>query len=270
MRVLFLGDVMGRPGRQAVREALPGLKKEFGLDLVIANAENASGGLGVMPKSARDLIQSGVDIMTSGNHVWKHKEIEEYLDREPRLLRPANFPPGLPGSGLGIYSTDNDTPVAVINLLGRTYMDLADCPFQAAAKLLESVPPEVRVRIVDFHAEATSEKKAMAFYLDGKVSAVLGTHTHVQTNDPQIFPKGTAYLTDLGMCGVEMSILGMDHKNIIERFITRLPRRFELARGDIGLRGAIMDIDEETGLARGIETLSRPVCVPNDRMNLVD
>lgn len=257
MRILFLGDIVGRPGREAVRRNLSRLREELELDLVLANGENASGGLGLMPKSAKELFSAGVDLLTSGNHIWRYKEIEEYFQREPMLLRPANYPPGAPGSGLGFVETPKGR-VAVLNLQGRTYMEPLDCPFQTAVRQLAKVPEDVVLRVVDFHAEATSEKKAMGFFLDGRVSAVLGTHTHVQTSDAQLLPRGSAFLTDLGMCGVEHSVLGMDHRNIVERFVLGRPKRFELAEGQADLRGAILDLDEASGRARRIELFAQP------------
>lgn len=255
MKILFLGDVMGRPGREAMKRDLPGLRKKHGLDLVIANAENASGGLGLTAKTATELFSLGADLLSSGNHIWKHKEIYQYLRREPRLIRPGNYPEGAPGSGLIVYENGRGPAVALMNLLGRTYLDSVDCPFRKADELLEQVPDQVRVRVVDFHAEATSEKKALAYYLEGRVSAVLGTHTHVQTNDARVLPGGTAAVTDVGMCGVQESVLGMDKDIIVARFLDRLPKRFNLAKGNPVLQGALLDVDEATGKARGVELI---------------
>lgn len=252
MNILFLGDIIGRPGRKALADSLKSLRQKLALDLVLANAENASGGIGLNSRAARELLCLPLDVLTSGNHIWKHKDIFAYFNETDRLLRPANYPAGAPGSGLGVYQTADGTPYAVLNLMGRTYMDAADCPFQVADSLLATLPGDVRVRLVDFHAEATSEKKAMGHFLDGRVSAVLGTHTHVQTNDPRVLPKGTAYLTDLGMCGPVESIIGMESQAIVGRFLSRLPVRFEVAKGPVRLEGALCEIDAATGRAVSI------------------
>ncbi|MFZ5428178.1 MAG: TIGR00282 family metallophosphoesterase [Thermodesulfobacteriota bacterium] len=252
MKLLFLGDVIGRPGRKALADALKHLRETLVLDVALANAENASGGIGLNSKAARELLSMPLDALTSGNHIWKHKDIFAFFGETDRLLRPANYPAGAPGSGLGVYEARDGTPYAVLNLMGRTYMEAADCPFQVADALLANLPGDVKVRIVDFHAEATSEKKAMGFFLDGRVSAVLGTHTHVQTNDPRILPKGTAYLTDVGMCGPVESIIGMEQQAIVSRFLSRLPVRFEVARGPVRLEGALCEIDAATGRAVSI------------------
>lgn len=255
MRILVFGDVVGRPGRQALKERLPALRAQHGVDCVIANGENAAGGIGLTAEKLDELLGAGVDIVTTGNHIWKHRDIYARLDREPRLLRPANYPEGAPGRGLVVRELANGGRIAVINLLGLTYMDPLECPFRKAEALLAQLPDDVKVRIVDFHAEATSEKKALGWFLDGRVSAVLGTHTHVQTADAMLLPKGTAYLTDLGMCGLEASVLGMDHKIIVERFLTRLPQRFKPASGRGSLNGVLLDVDDQTGKARAIALL---------------
>ncbi len=253
MRTCFLGDIVGRPGRTAVIERAPRLRRAHEIDLFVANAENASGGIGLTVKSARQLLTpSGPDVLTSGNHIWKHKDLISIFQEDDRVLRPANYPEGAPGTGLGIYQTDAGIPYAVINLLGRTYMDAVDCPFQSAVSLLATIPGDIVVRLVDFHAEATSEKRAMGFVLDGRVTAVLGTHTHVQTNDAQILPQGTAYMTDLGMCGPTDSILGMSVDPVLQRFLTGRPHRFIVARNPARLEGCLIDIDDETGFARSI------------------
>lgn len=255
MKILFLGDVVGNPGRTLVARRLPEIRAELGLDLVFGNGENSSGGVGISVKTANELRNAGFDVVTTGNHVWKQRDIHAFIDKEEAtwLLRPANFPEGAPGRGLGLYATGSGTPYAVINLMGRTYLDHIDCPFKKADALLSQVPEHVRLIFVDFHAEATSEKKALAFYLDGRVTAVVGTHTHVQTNDAQILPKGTAYLTDLGMCGPSVSILGMDPTIIVRRFMRALPERFELASGPASLEGALIEVDETTGQALSIQ-----------------
>jgi len=255
VNVLFLGDIVGRPGRIAVARALPRLRQDSPLgpvDLVVANGENASGGLGLTVKSARELLAAGVDVLTSGNHIWKHREIYDYLNQERRLLRPANYPEGAPGGGMAVITLENGHRIAILNLLGRTFLEEVDCPFRTADALLSSIPDDVQSIIVDFHAEATSEKVAMAYYLDGRVGAVLGTHTHIQTSDARILAKGTAAITDVGMCGVQDSVLGMDAQIIVQRFLTRLPTRFQLAEGKAELRGAVVRLNPATGLAEAI------------------
>lgn len=252
MKLLFLGDIVGRSGRKAVSDSLRAVRDALALDVVIANAENATGGIGLNSKGAKELLSMPLDVLTSGNHIWKHKDIYAFFQETTRLLRPANYPAGAPGSGLGIFQAKDGTPYAVLNLMGRTYMDAVDCPFQAADRLLAEIPEDVKVRVVDFHAEATSEKKAMGYYLDGRVSAVLGTHTHVQTNDPRILQKGTAALTDVGMCGPVDSIIGMEAERIVGRFLSRLPVRFEVAKGPARLEGALCEIDAATGRAVSI------------------
>jgi len=252
MKLLFLGDIVGRSGRKAVSDSLRALRDVLALDVVIANAENATGGIGLNSKGAKELLSMPLDVLTSGNHIWKHKDIFAFFQETTRLLRPANYPAGAPGSGLGVFQAKDGTPYAVLNLMGRTYMDAVDCPFQTADRLLADIPEDVRVRVVDFHAEATSEKKAMGYYLDGRVSAVLGTHTHVQTNDPRILQKGTAALTDVGMCGPVDSIIGMEAERIVGRFLSRLPVRFEVAKGPARLEGALCEIDAATGRAVSI------------------
>jgi metallophosphoesterase (TIGR00282 family) len=247
MRILFLGDIFGRPGRTLLAQRLPGLRRDLHLTRVLANAENASGGLGLTAKSARQLLETGLDAMTGGNHTFRHGEIGPVLDSCERLLRPANYPAGAPGRGWQVFRPKDAAPYAVVNLLGRTFMPAVDCPFAAAEAILAGLPTDVPVRLVDFHAEATSEKKAMGYFLDGKVSAVLGTHTHVQTADAQLLPKGTAYMTDLGMSGPAASALGMDPEEVIARFRTGLPRRFVVSKATPELQGALLDIDAATG-----------------------
>lgn len=252
MKILFLGDIIGRPGRKALADSIRPLRQSLALDAVVANAENASGGIGLNAKAAKELLSLPVEALTSGNHIWKHKDIFAFFNETERLLRPANYPSGAPGSGLGVYEAKDGSQFAVLNLMGRTYMEAADCPFQTADSLLATLPGDVKVRIVDFHAEATSEKKAMGYFLDGRVSAVFGTHTHVQTNDPAVLLKGTAYLTDVGMCGPVDSIIGMESQAIVGRFLSRLPARFEVARGQVRLEGALCEIDSGTGRAVSI------------------
>lgn len=251
MRILFLGDIVGRPGRELFLAKVPALKRGLSLDVVIANAENASSGLGLSAANAAELLEVA-DVLTTGNHVWKFKDLVPVLQREPRLLRPVNFPDS-PGRGLGVYRFPGVPPFAVLNLQGRIFLDPIDCPFRAAEEALTGLPADVTVRLIDVHAEATSEKVALALALDGRASAVIGTHTHVQTADACVLPGGTAYLTDAGMCGPFPSCLGMEPKAVIQRFLSGRPARFEVAATPASLQGALLDIDEVTGTARGIE-----------------
>ena len=256
MRILFLGDIVGKAGRLAVKQFLPKLREDLRLDAVFANAENIAGGIGITGETLDELFAAGVDFATSGNHVWRHKEIYARLEKDRRLLRPANYPEGAPGRGHTVFTLKDGRRIAILNILGNTYMEPLPCPFRTALAWAE-LPElnDVPVRIVDFHAEATSEKKTLGWALDGRVSAVLGTHTHVQTADAQILPHGTAYLTDLGMCGVEQSSLGMDFDIVLERFLTRIPTAFKPAKGDISLNGAYVDINDATGRAREIRII---------------
>ncbi len=244
---------MAQSGRKYVLKVLPDLRKSLELDFVVANGENASGGIGLIPKNARDLYAAGVDVLTSGNHIWRYKEVYNFLNTEKRLLRPGNYPSRTPGSGSVVVTAQNGQRIAVCNVLGRTYMDALDCPFRTMDALLDEIPDDVVLRIVDFHAEATSEKIALAYYLDGRVSAVLGTHTHVQTNDARILAGGTAAVTDAGMCGVDNSVLGMEYEGVLERFLSSLPMRFVPARGKVTLHGVLMDLSAETGRAEHVE-----------------
>jgi len=256
MRILFLGDVVGKAGRLAVKQFLPKLKEDLRLDVVLANGENIAGGIGMTGETLDELFAAGVDFVTSGNHVWRHREIFSRLEKDRRILRPANYPEGAPGRGWAVLTLKDGRRLAVLNILGTTYMEPLPCPFRTALDWVEqSELADVPVRIVDFHAEATSEKKTLGWALDGKVSAVLGTHTHVQTADAQILPHGTAYLTDLGMCGVEQSSLGMDFEIVLNRFLTKLPAAFKPAKGDISLNGAYIDVNEATGQAREIRII---------------
>ncbi len=252
VRILFLGDVVGKPGRRAVREGVLRRIQRGEVDFVIANCENAAGGAGVDPKTADELFAAGVHVLTSGNHVWRKKEIIGYLGQTPTLLRPANFPPGTPGAGWVVRESLCGVRVGVVNLMGRVFMDALDCPFRTAEAVLSLVAEQVRVLVVDMHAEATSEKSAMGWFLDGRVSAVLGSHTHVQTADEQILPGGTAYITDVGMCGPMHSIIGMKKELVLNRFLTHMPTRFEVASGPALLQGAVVEVDEESGRAKHI------------------
>jgi metallophosphoesterase (TIGR00282 family) len=255
MHILFLGDIVGRPGRAAVKRHLSAIRESTCADFIFANAENASGGLGLSAEGAKELLNAGLDLLTGGNHIWKFKDMPSYMAHEERLIRPANFPPGLPGRGVHVLRKPGLPPVAVLNLMGRTYMQPLDCPFRAADEILAGLDEQasdVRVRLVDFHAEATSEKAGLGWHLDGRVTAVLGTHTHVQTNDARLLHHGTAFMTDLGMCGPVDSCLGMSVAPILRKFLTSTPERFEVAGGPVALHGALIDIDAETGRACAI------------------
>ena len=258
MKILFVGDVVGKPGRRIVRERLQAIVDHNEINLSIVNCENAAAGYGVTAKLAEELFAAGADILTSGNHVWDRKEILDYLPTNPRLLRPANYPDPLPGSGLFVGTTAHGVPYAVLNLQGRTYLPAIDCPFHKVDELLDSLDAEVKVRIVDFHAEVTSEKIAYGWYLDGRVSAVIGTHTHVPTADERVLPGGTAYLTDVGMTGPYDSVIGMDKEASMRRFLEAIPIRFEPARADVRLSAVIIDVDESSGQAASIKRLAVP------------
>jgi 2',3'-cyclic-nucleotide 2'-phosphodiesterase len=256
MRILILGDVMGRPARRAVGGLVPSLVKEEKIDLAIANAENAAGGMGVDLKSAGELFGAGLQVLTSGNHIWKKKEIFQYLDIKPNLIRPANYPEGAPGRGWCEWRNQDGLTALVINIQGRVFMpNHVDDPFRCVDAILKEHRSHSPVIIVDVHAEATSEKNALGWYLDGRASVVYGTHTHVQTADERILPNGTAYITDLGLCGPFNSVIGMEKETVIEGFISQLPRKFEVAKDDVVLQGIIVDIDERSGKARAIKRL---------------
>ena len=243
---------MGSPGREAIRTLVIPLKQELGIDFVIANAENASGGSGITAKVATELFASGVDVLTSGDHIWKKPEIFELINQEERILRPLNFPSGAPGRGAKVFKVRNGVKVGVININGRVFMEALDCPFKAALKAAEELAAETKIIIVDIHAEATSEKIALGWYLDGKVSAIFGTHTHIQTADEKILPQGTAYITDVGMTGPYDSVIGRRVEDVLTRFLSSIPVRFQVAEEDIQLHGALVEIDEATGKARSI------------------
>lgn len=258
MNILCIGDIVGKPGRAAVAGLLPGLKKEFLLDFVVANAENAAGGSGLTARIAKELFDAGCDVLTLGDHVWDQKEIGAYLKGTDSVLRPANFPEGTPGSGWCLKETASGKRIAVINLLGRVFMRYhIDCPFRKLEQILAQAKKESPVAVVDIHAEATSEKVALGHFSDGQVSAVCGTHTHIQTADETILPKGTAYITDLGMTGPCDSVIGQDKKDIIQRFLTSMPIRFRVATDAVRLHGAVIEVDETTGLAKRMIRLQR-------------
>jgi len=252
MKILFIGDIVGSPGREAVKSLLPGLKQRHGLDFIIANAENAAGGSGITPKIAEDLFSFGVDVLTSGDHIWKKRDIFEVIDSEPRILRPLNYPAVAPGRGKGLFKASCGSLVGVINVNGRVFMEALECPFRASLQAQEELSQKAKVIIVDIHAEATSEKVALGWYLDGRVSAVVGTHTHIQTADEKILPSGTAYITDVGMTGPLDSVIGRKIEDVLSRFLTAVPTRFDIAEDNIQLQAVVIDIDENTGKARSI------------------
>ena len=256
VRILFIGDVVGRPGRDLIKYGLAALIDHHGVDLVIANAENSAGGFGVTREIGDELLELGVDVMTSGNHIWDKREALDYIGAEPRLLRPANYPAGAPGNGSYVARTRDDVSVGVINVMGRVFMLNIDDPFAVVLREIEAMKARTRIIFVDFHAEATSEKLAMGWHLDGKVTAVVGTHTHVQTADERILPKGTAYLTDAGMTGPHDSIIGVEVQAALGRFLNALPTRFETATGNPRLNGVVVEADEQTGRALDIERVS--------------
>jgi len=255
MLVLAIGDVIGKPGRETVRRLLPGIRKQYDIDLVIANAENAAGGFGLTPSTARELLDSGVDILTSGNHIWNQKEIIPHLDGDMPILRPLNYPAGVPGRGC--LTREH---IAVVSLIGRTFIGNFDCPFRAMDQLIKSLKNSYSIIIVDFHAEATSEKVAMGRYLDGRVSAVLGTHTHVGTVDAQVLPGGTAHITDIGMTGPADSIIGDEINSVLDRFLTAMPHRLSVGTGKRNiLNSVLVDIDDKSGMAISIERIDRDI-----------
>lgn len=247
MRLLFIGDIVGRPGRRAVKENIPVLRDQLNVDFVIANGENAAGGKGITKKVYLELVTYGIDVFTMGNHVWNKKEIYTFIEDEERIVRPANYPENTPGRGVQIYETKNKIKLAVINLCGIVYMQHLDCPFRKADALLNELKDKVRIVVLDFHAEATSEKIAMGWYLDGRVAAICGTHTHVQTADERILPGGTAYISDVGMTGPMDSVIGVKKEAVINKFITKMPQKFDVAGGPYQFNAVLIDIDEFTG-----------------------
>ena len=255
MRILFIGDIVGKPGRQICTAALRGLRVEQKIDLVVANAENAAGGSGLTPAIYHELVAAGIDGMTMGDHVYKRREIFPILQSERRIVRPANYPAEAPGHELAILRAHNQVRVAVFSLLGRVFMPPVDCPFQAANRILASLPPDLHVVLVDFHAEATSDKQLMGRHLDGRVTAVLGTHTHVATADERVLPGGTAFQCDVGMTGPHESIIGRQIERVLETTLTYRPTHFEVATGDVRLNGALVEVDPESGRALGIQRI---------------
>jgi len=252
VRLLFIGDIFGHAGRTIVADHLADIRKTQQIDVVIANVENSAAGFGITPSVAEELFRYGIDVMTSGNHIWDKRDIYEYLPRQPRLLRPANFPSPAPGSGVYIHTTASGTKCAVINLQGRVYMANTDCPFRKADEILANLPADVRVRFIDFHAEVTSEKIAMGWYVDGRASAIVGTHTHIPTADTRILPNGTAYQTDCGMTGPYDSVIGVEKEPVIQKFLTAMPVKMEPAKKMVELHSVIVDVDEATGKATAV------------------
>jgi metallophosphoesterase (TIGR00282 family) len=258
MRVLFIGDIFGKPGRKALYDKLQGLVQAQRVDFCVANVENAAGGFGLTPQIVDEFLDADIDVLTSGNHIWDKRTILPYLTQQPRLLRPHNYPPATPGTGLFIGDSRCGVRVAVISLQGRVYMQPIDCPFAVGEAAIEKAHKQTKVVLVDFHAEATSEKQAFAWYMDGRVSAVVGTHTHVQTADERILPRGTAFITDLGMTGPYDSVIGSIPDLALERFLKQMPARLEPATGNLRFCGAVVEIDEATGLAISISRINIP------------
>jgi metallophosphoesterase (TIGR00282 family) len=260
VKTLFIGDIVGKPGRRALRELLPSLRERFGTEVVVANAENAAGGFGMTAKVLSELRSLGVDVLTTGNHIWDKKEAIPLLEAEPRLLRPANYPPGVKGSGRFRHLLPDGRVLWVLNLQGRVLMPPVDCPFRKADDLLAAIPEGERCILVDFHAEATSEKRAMGFYLDGRASLVVGTHTHVPTADAEVLPRGTGYQTDAGMTGAYASVIGMEIADSTERILTGIPRILEVATRDVRLSGLFAEIDEGSGRCLRVEAFQERLC----------
>lgn len=256
VNILFIGDIIGKPGRQALSRELDRLVDRYSVDLVIANGENAAGGFGLTIDVAKELFSLGIDCLTSGNHIWDKKEQVQHILADPRITRPANYPDGTPGSGSAIFTTPGGVKIAVLNLEGRVYMKNLDCPFRIADREIERLRQEAKIIFLDFHAEATSEKSALGWYLDGRISALIGTHTHVQTADERVLPQGTAFMTDAGMTGSIDSVIGMGKEETIHRFLTQLPAKFEVAKKNIHLNAAVISIDENSGKALKIERIS--------------
>lgn len=258
-RIIFVGDIFGKPGRQAVKKTLPLMKEKYDPHLVIVNGENSAAGFGITPEIHRELMDIGVDIVTSGNHIWDKKEIYPYLDECDTLIRPANYPKDSPGRGYSVITASNGVRVGVVNLIGRVFMASNDCPFKTADSVLENLKDKCDIVFIDFHGEATSEKTALGVHLDGRVGAVIGTHSHVQTADERILPGGTAYMTDAGMTGSRDSVIGVQKEIIVEKFLTGLPKRYEVASSDVHFHGVCVEVDSSTGLAVKIERILEKV-----------
>ncbi|MDI6801959.1 MAG: TIGR00282 family metallophosphoesterase [Thermodesulfovibrionales bacterium] len=255
MKVLFIGDIVGKAGRQAVKNLLPNLVNRYNIDFVIANGENAAGGFGITEKTASELFDCGIHIITTGNHIWDKKEALPFIAKEDRILRPINYPPGVPGYGSAIFSISERVKAVVINVSGRVFMNTLDCPFRTTKNEVEKLRESTNIILIDFHAEATSEKIAFGYYMDGLVSAVIGTHTHVQTADEKLLPGGTAYITDVGMTGPQTSVIGIEKEQIIERFLLHMPRKYNVADGRGLLSAVIIEIEEKNGKATAIQRL---------------
>lgn len=255
MKVLFIGDIVGKIGRQAVKNLLPNLVNRYKIDMVIANGENAAGGFGITEKTAAELFDFGVHIITTGNHVWDKKEAVPYIVKENRILRPINYPPNTPGTGSIIFTAPSKEKIAIMNVSGRVFMNTLDCPFRVSKDEVEKLRESTNIIIIDFHAEATSEKVAFGYYMDGIVSAVIGTHTHVQTADEKILPGGTAYITDAGMTGPQTSVIGIEKEQIVERFLSQMPRKYDVAGGEGLFSGVVIEIDEKNGKSTAIQRL---------------
>ncbi|HTY21466.1 MAG TPA: TIGR00282 family metallophosphoesterase [Geobacteraceae bacterium] len=256
VKLLFIGDIIGKPGRQAVSRELHRLIDRHMVDMVIANGENAAGGFGITEETANDLFKCGIEVLTSGNHIWDKKDSLAFINREERLLRPANYPEGTPGRGSGIFSTAGGIKVAILNLEGRVFMNNLECPFRTADREIARLQAETPIILIDFHAEATSEKTSMGWYLDGRVSALIGTHTHIQTADERILPGGTAYLTDAGMTGSIDSVIGIRKEEAIYKFLSLLPTKFEVAKNNLRLNGVVVTVDETGGRALEVERIN--------------
>jgi 2',3'-cyclic-nucleotide 2'-phosphodiesterase len=258
VKLLFIGDIIGKPGREALSRELHRIVDRHMVDLVIANGENAAGGFGLTAEVAQDLFKCGIQMITSGNHIWDKKDSLDYIRREERIVRPANYPEGTPGRGATIVQTPGGVKVGILNLEGRVFMNNLDCPFRCADREVAKLKEETPIVFVDFHAEATSEKISLAWYLDGRVSAVVGTHTHVQTADERILTGGTAFITDVGMTGPFDSVIGVKKEEAIQKFITQRPAKFEIAKKDIRINAVVIEVDETTGLAQHIERINIP------------
>lgn len=252
MNILVIGDIVGKPGRTAIASFLPSIMDRCNVDFVVANGENAAGGFGLTPAIADELFDYGIDVITSGNHIWDKKEIYQYLDDTDKIVRPANYPQDVPGKGYVVAHLAKGVKVAVMSLSGRVFLAHVDCPFRTADDLLQELAPMTPIILIDVHAEATAEKVALGWYLDGRVSAVLGTHTHVQTADERVLPKGTAYITDIGMCGPRDSVIGIESDIIVNKFLTQMPARFKVARGTVMFNAVLLEVDESTGKARSV------------------
>lgn len=259
MRILFIGDIVGKAGRRAIQGLLESVVADHEVDFVIANGENAAGGMGLTPPIAMEILAEGVDVITSGNHIWAKKEVIPFLDEENRLLRPANYPAGVPGRGAGIFRAGNGGKIGVLNLEGRVFMKHLDCPFRIGEKEVERLKQETDILVIDFHAEATSEKVAMGWFMSGKVSAVLGTHTHIQTCDEKVMDGGTAYITDVGMTGPLDSVIGIRKEVALNRLLSQIPWKFDVASGEIELQGVVVEVDVKTGKSKQIQRIRIPL-----------